>query len=469
MKKPTKRGLFFARILWWVPELSMNQKGAGRQSVMGFLTAKLEKAESCEFAGFRRKALRFFHAGVLVVRNFLEHKSLLRASALSFTTILSIVPLLALAFAVLKGLGVQNSLEPLILQRFTVGSGEVVDKIVTYINNTKMGSVGAVGLAFLVITVISLLGNIEEAFNDIWGVEGHRSIYRRFSDYLSVVVSGPLLMLAAISITTSLQSQSVVLWILQRSYVGDLLLLLFQIVPYLIVWISLFSLYVFMPNTKVRLESALFGGILAGTIWQLAQWGFIHFQVGVAKYNAIYGTLAALPVFMAWVFTSWVIVLFGVEVVAAHQSRKTFLHDFEPTELSYATREATALVLLLTVAGAFYREERPWTLERLADEKHVPLRTARRLLSKLVATGYLLVAEGKGTYYPARDLEHIRVSTLLNDLKHQGSEFPLAETDQLGNLARELILKLDRLTDEALEDLTLKDLVERGKLGGDDE
>lgn len=441
----------------------MNQKGSGRQDVVDFLAAKLAEAGSSGTAGPRRKALRFFHAVVLVARNFLEHRSLLRASALSFTTILSIVPLLALAFAVLKGLGVQNSLEPLILQRFTVGSGEVVDKIITYINNTKMGSVGAIGLVFLVVTVISLLGSIEEAFNDIWGVEGHRSIYRRFSDYLSVVVSGPLLMLAAISITTSMQSQSVVLWILQRSYVGDLLLLLFQVVPYLIVWIAFVSLYIFMPNTKVRLKSALFGGILAGTIWQLAQWGFIHFQVGVAKYNAIYGTLAALPVFMAWIYTSWVIVLFGVEVVAAHQSRKAFLHDFDPGNLSYATREAMALVILLTVAGSFYREERPWTLERLANERNVPLRTARKLLAKLVASGYLLIAEGKGTYYPARDLEHIRVSTLIRDLKHQGGEIPFAESDQLGEMTRELVLKLDLLTEESLADLTLKDLVERCK------
>jgi membrane protein len=463
MKKPTKRGLFFARISWGFPELNMKLKGAGSQDFIGFLVAKLEKAGSTGTAGLRRKALRFSHAVVLVVRNFLEHRSLLRASALSFTTILSIVPLLALAFAILKGLGVQNSLEPLILQRFTVGSGEVVDKIITYINNTKMGSVGAIGLVFLVVTVVSLLGNIEEAFNDIWGVEGHRSIYRRFSDYLSVVVSGPLLMLAAISITTSMQSQSVVLWILQRSYVGDLLLLVFQVVPYLIVWIAFVSLYIFMPNTKVRLKSALFGGILAGTIWQLAQWGFIHFQVGVAKYNAIYGTLAALPVFMAWIYTSWVIVLFGVEVVAAHQSRKAFLHDHEPGNLSYATREAMALVILLTVAGSFYREERPWTLERLADERDVPLRTARKLLAKLVASGYLLIAEGKGTYYPGRDLEHIRVSTLIRDLKHQGGEIPFAESDQLGEMTRELILKLDRLTEESLADLTLKDLVERCK------
>jgi membrane protein len=154
-------------------------------------------------------------------------------------------------------------------------------------------------------------------------------------------------------------------------------------------------------------------------------------------------------------------VLFGVEVVSAHQSRKTFLHDFEPGELSYATKEAAALGILLAVAGSFYQEERPWTMERLADERHVPMRTVRKLLARLVAAGYLVVAEGEGGYYPARDLEHIRIGTFFRDMKHQGEEFPLGDFDQLGKLTRELILKHDQLAEEALEELTLKDLVEK--------
>lgn len=461
MEKPTERGLFFARISRESPESYMKQTGAGGQDLVAFLTAKLKKVNWGESGGRKRSLLRLVRVAMLVLRNFLAHKCFLRASALSFTTFLSIIPLLALAFAVMKGLGVQNTLEPLIIQRFTVDSGEVVDKIVTYINNTKMGSVGAIGLVFLVVTVISLLGSIEEVFNDIWGVEESRSAYRRFSDYLSVVVSGPILLLAAMSITTSLQSQSFMLWLLEKTYVGGLLLLLFHFLPYLSIWAALVCLYIFMPNTKVRIRSALIGGILAGTLWQMAQWGYIHFQIGVAKYNAIYGTLAALPVLMAWVYTSWIIVLFGVEVVVAHQGRKTLLHDYDIGELSYATREATALGILLTVAGSFYREEPPWTAERMADERHVPIRAVRKLLSRLVAAGYLVVAEGEGAYFPARDLEHVRIGGFLRDMKHQGEELPLINSDQLGKMTLELVMKQDRVMDEALEDLTLKDLVER--------
>jgi membrane protein len=428
--------------------------------LLAFLEQWLSGANTYASRGAKRHVFNGLRGAVVVLENFLEHKCLLRASALSFTTILSLVPFLALAFAILKGFGVHNVLEPLVVEHLAVGSSEIVTTIISYINNTKMASLGAIGLAVLIVTVISLLGSIEESFNDIWGVEETRSTYRKFSDYLSVVVSGPILLLAAMSITTSFQSQSLIRWLLATAYLGDLFLFSFRIIPYVSIWIALVCLYSFMPNTRVRFVSALVGGILAGTAWQIAQWGFVHFQIGVAKYNAIYGTLSALPVFMVWIYTSWVIVLFGVEVVVAHQSRKTFLHDYDLGELCYATREATALVILLSVVQSFFREERPWTGERLADELRVPVRTVRKILSKLVAAGYLVVAEGEQTYYPARDPEHIRVGLFLRDLRHQGKDFPVRESDRLAEIAREMVLRRDNLADEALKDLTLKDLVE---------
>lgn len=411
--------------------------------------------------GVKRYTVGLARAAAIVSMNFMQHKCMLRASALSFTTILSIVPLFAFAFAILKGLGVQNRLEPVILEHLTAGSGDVAGRIISYINNTNMASLGVVGLATLVFTVVSLLGSIEETFNQIWGVDENRTVYRRFSDYLSVVVSGPLLLLAGMSITTSLQSQSIVRWLLERAYIGDFLLILFHVVPYLSVWIALVCLYVFMPNTRVRIGSALVGGILAGTAWQAAQWGYIHFQIGVAKYNAIYGTLAALPVFMAWIYASWLIVLFGAEIVAAHQSRKTLPYDYDPGDLSPASREAITLMVMLSVADSFLREERPWSAERLADERRVPLRTMRSILSKLVSAGYLVVVEGDRTYYPARDPEHVRVGALLKELRHHGAEIPIRESDRVGKLAVDLSSSLDAGGVDSLDDLTLKDLVER--------
>ncbi len=406
-------------------------------------------------------SVRFLRAATAVTGKFLEHKCPLRASALSFTTILSIVPFLALAFAILKGFGVQNTLEPLIIKHLSAGSGDVVDRIISYINNTKMASLGAIGLAALIGTVISLLGSIEDAFNEIWGVEETRSIYRKFSDYLSVVVSGPILLLAALSVTTTLQSQKLVRWLMETAYFGDLLLLSFRIIPYVSIWLALVCLYSFIPNTRVRITSALFGGVLAGTAWQIAQWGYVHFQIGVAKYNAIYGTLAVLPIFMVWLYTSWLIVLFGVELVVAHQNRKTFLHDYEPARLSFATRETAALLILLSVADAFFREEEPWTVERFAKEQSLPARTVRRILSKMVTAGYLVVEEGEQAYYPARALEHVSIDTFLKDIRYEGEEFPPRASDRLGEMARGLIARIEAGAVSSLEGMTLKDLMQR--------
>lgn len=429
--------------------------------VLASLQERLLRTSLDEFRGAKRQLFRFLKATIVIVGNFLEHRGLERASALSFTTILSFVPLFALAFAVLKGLGVQNTLEPLILERLAGGSGEVVDTIISYINNTKMASVGAIGLAALMATVISLLGGIEEAFNNVWGVEETRSLYRKFSDYLSVVLSGPLLLIAAMSITTSLQSQSFVRWLLNRAYVGDVVLSLFQVLPYLSIWIALVCLYMFMPNTRVKIGSAIVGGILAGTCWQIAQWGYINFQIGVAKYNAVYGTLSALPVFMVWVYTSWIIVLFGMEVVVAHQHRRTLLLDSGQREISFATSEKTALFILLTIADSFFREDRPWTVDRLANERHIPVRIVRRIMAQLVSLGYLVVSEEGRAYFPARELEHIRLGEFIADLKMLGGTFRVREEDLVGARVREILAQLDESCTSTLGALTVRDLVDR--------
>lgn len=440
--------------------MSKDQRKQGRELLSAVTGWFLDPAAD-GFSGAKGRLRRLARSSAVVFMNFMEHRCLLRASALSFTTILSMVPLFALAFAVLKGLGVQNTLEPIILEHLTAGSGELVGRIISYINNTKMASLGAIGLAALVITVISLLGSIEDAFNEIWGVDENRSPYRRFSDYLSVVVSGPLLLLAATSMTTSLQSQSLVQWLISTAYFGDLVLFLFRIVPYFSVSLAFVCLYLFIPNTRVKIRSAMVGGIMAGIAWETAQWGYIHFQVGVAKYNAVYGTLAALPVFMVWIYTSWIIVLFGAVVVAAHQNRIALRPDTRLGGLSWAARESTSLAILLTVAGSFVRGERPRTLERIAGERHLPVSITRSLLANLVKGGYLVVAEGGRGYYPARDPENIDMAELLAGLKLQGVACPVSESDPVARIALEMIARMEEGGRGALRGLTLRDLALR--------
>jgi membrane protein len=424
--------------------------------------SRLSGEEPGKFSGLHRRCVKYVRVISRVIQDFLDDRCLLWASALSFTTILSLVPFLALAFAVLKGLGVHNTLEPFILGRLAAGSQEVADRIITYIDNTKMGSVGAIGLVALIVTVISLLGNIEEAFNEIWGVRETRTFGRKFSDYLSVVVTAPILFLAATSVSTTLQSQSLVSWLLETRYVGGFVLSLFKLVPYLSIWAALIFLYLFIPNTKVRFRSAIIGGMLAGVIWQIAQWGYIHFQVGVSQYNAIYGTLSALPVLMVWIYTSWVIILFGVEIVNAHQNRETFLNENHHPSLNYAGREIVSLVLLIAAAKSYYQGKTPWTCGRFAAETGVPVRAAKELLDQLVEQKYLAATEGGDpAYVPVRAPEHMYISEILEDMKNYGETCEIRGMNEIRVVLRNALSQSKPCADTAGNGLTLKDLVDR--------
>lgn len=438
----------------------MNDSTSKKTGPLHFFTVTLWQLEPDSYSGFRRRGLKALQVLAIVVRNFLDDQCLLRACALSFTTILSFVPFFALAFAVLKGFGVQNKVEPFILDQVTAASQETVDRIVTYINNTNMTSLGAVGLVTLLVTVVTLFGNIEETFNVIWGVRETRTLHRKFSDYLSVAVSGPLLLLAGTSVTTSLQSQHFMKWLMTHTYFGDVLLMVFRLVPYLTTWAALVFLYGFIPNTRVRFRSALIGGVLAGTSWQAAQWGYIHFQVGVAKYNAIYGTLAVLPIFMVWIYTSWLIVLFGGEVVYAHQNIRTFRRELRAPCINQGQRELLALALLQNIAAAFHRGEPPWSAPRLSEDLDIPLRMVRELLAELVTAGYICTTAGEEpAYQPARELDRISLRDVLQSLKSSGGGCRITRITRGEKLLQEILARVDAGAAAALDNLTLRDLV----------
>nr|WP_320116481.1 YihY/virulence factor BrkB family protein [uncultured Desulfuromonas sp.] len=321
-------------------------------------------------------------------RNCIQH-----AAALTFNTLLALIPLLAIMFALLKGLGVHNTIEPLLLKQLSVGSEEVVANIITYINNTNVARLGSVGLVMLVFTVLALLSNIEKSFNDLWQVEETRSLFRRFADYFSVVTLGPLFVLAAISMNTSIRSQQVVQWLLSKPVFGDALLMLFEVLPFFAIWAAFIFLYMFVPNTKVKLSSALVGGISAGSLWLLTQWGYVNFQYGVGKYNAIYGTMAALPIFMIWLYVSWMITLLGVQLCWAFQSRchisrllgKESRHDeWEPMHV---------LELLVLIFNRFKQGKTPWPVEELLEAASMPNTQARLALERLKACDIVVLAD----------------------------------------------------------------------------
>ncbi|MEZ4600402.1 MAG: YihY/virulence factor BrkB family protein [Syntrophotaleaceae bacterium] len=435
-----------------------------------FFAEEIWNYDSSELGRWPKIWLRLVQVVSLAVRDFYYDKCLLRASALTYTTLLSIVPLLALMVAVLKGLGVQNVIEPLILERLAGGMDQVVAAIFRYIENTNFGRLGWLGLVFLVVSVLALLSGIEESFNHIWRVKETRTLLRRFSDYFSVVLLGPILILAAVSISTTLQSQVLLQRLVETAYVGEAIVLIFKLVPFLVMWAAFIFLYLFMPNTRVRFHAALVGGVVGGTIWQLVQWAYVHFQFGVAKYNAIYGTLAALPVFMIWLYMSWVIVLLGLELTYAVQNASTLRQELTDGRLNYASRQRVALTILVLVGEAFYRGNPPWTRMQLCNQLGLPARQVTELLDELLHLGLLVVVHGENDedtgYQPGRPAETVEMEKLLQSLRFSGADCPIDPGLPAGQVVAEVERQLEESEKSVFDGMTLKDLVMRRVEGG---
>ncbi len=439
---------------------------AHKKGLEYFFATTVWELDPYSYRGIRRYGVKYLQIMTLMARNFWADQCQLRASALTFTSILSLVPFLALAFAVLKGLGVQNKLEPYILQQVAAGSKPIVDRIITYINNTNVTSLGAIGLVTLIVTVITLLGSIEEAFNIIWGVKETRPLTRKFSDYLSVLLSAPLLVVAAMSVSASLSSQAVVQWVITNTYLGTALLFAIRFFQHFSIWAALVFLYIFIPNTKVHLKSAVIGGVLAGTFWQIAQWGYVNFQVGAAKYNAIYGTLAVLPIFMVWVYTSWLIVLLGVELVCAHQNIRTFRREHR-ISVSHELKEILALSILQNITESFCYGKPPFTIEALAEKLDIPVRVVRELLDMLEEAGFVVEVAGEiPAYQPAREVESISVQDVLKTVRSFGGAYRLTTVTLGERQVMEMLTKREEAAAAVLAGVSLRQLIADG-MGGE--
>lgn len=372
----------------------------------------------------------------LVTQGFVKDKVLLRASALTYSTLLAIVPLLAFMFAILKGMGVQRRLEPLLLERMAAGaSQEMIAQILSYIDRINVGSLGAIGLVLLILTVIGVLGNIEAAFNEIWGLTQPRPLLRKFSDYFSLIFILPLLFFAALSLTASLKSATVVLWMQAQPGLGPMVVLLLRLTPFFALWGLFIFLFMFMPNTRVKFTSALIAGVFTGTLWQATQWAYVTFQVGVAKYNAIYGTFAQLPIMFIWIYVSWVIVLFGAEFSFALQNVATYRQERESGEVHFQARQELSLAFLRLIQERFVTGSPVVTAEQLAQEQAVPVRLARRVLADLMHIGLLtkVTEEGSVAYLPSRQLETLEAADVLEQLERMGTD--LAELPGLNKQA----------------------------------
>ena len=359
----------------------------------------------------------------LVSFGFFKDQCVIRAAALTFTTILSIVPFLAVAFSISKGFGLQNTefIRTLVL-KMTTGRVEVADKIIEYIDRTNVQALGWVGVATLLFTVFSLVGTIEKAFNTIWSVPKGRSAWRKVTDFFPVIVICPVVLMVASSLNVSLQQQDIVKGLLSVEAIGLLEALFIKVTPYLLITLAFAFMYAFIPYTKVRITGALVGGFLGGVLWQMAQWLYINWQIGAAKYNAIYGSFAQLPLLLIWIYISWLIVLLGAEVNYAWQNINSFVKQRYFGEATPVERQKLAVLLMIVLVRQFHEGKPLPSVEELSDNFMAPASLISDLFQKLEKAGYTVLTENADceVYAPARALDNVRVIDVIKVINMDG-------------------------------------------------
>ena len=404
---------------------------------------------------------------ILSIRGFDEDKCQLRASALTFYSLISVVPVAAMAFGIAKGFGFEKLLESQLRTKLA-GQEEILDNVIQFshslLESTKGGLLAGIGLLVLFWAVIKVLGQIEDSLNDIWGIKEQRTLGRKFGDYLSLMLICPVLVILSSSVTVFVTTQ--VTLILEKITIlgsfSPIIFLLLQLLPYSLLWGLFTFLYMFIPNTKVRFTSALLAGVVSGTIFQVVQWTYITFQIGVAKYNAIYGSFAAFPLFLIWLQLSWLIVLYGAEVSFAHQNVDTYEFEPDALQVSRQLKKLLSLQIAQYIIQNFARGEAPLTARKVSHELEIPIRLVNDILFDLTQSGILSAADtggdGERGFQPARDIGRLTIQHVIDAMEQRGiNTIPFAHTREFSILS-ETLETFRKTIEELPANRLLKDL-----------
>ncbi len=393
-------------------------------------------------------------------KGFINDKCQLKASALTFYSLLSVVPVAALAFGIAKGFGLDNKLQDILTAKLE-GQEEVLDFVsnfaLNYLERTPGGEIAGIGLVVLFWSVMKVFGNIEHSFNDIWEVKHARSFIRKFSDYISLMLIAILFMLSSSGMVVFVGKH-----LRSMGFEGSVPSSLIYISSYLLVWIVFTLLMYIMPNTRVKFKAALFGGIVSGSLFQLLQYGYVHFQSSVTSYNAIYGSFAALPFFLIWLQSSWLIVLLGAELSFAFQNADSYEFDADTRRVSYAYKRHVILMVASYVIKRFERGKTPPNNMDLSNELKLPIRLINEAVYELVLSkvfSEVMNDDEKETYYqPALDINKLTVTKVIKMVETKGSrDLHFEETSHLHNLD-DILSEFDELLQKSKRNILLKEL-----------
>ena len=417
---------------------------------------------------FLRAFARYPYA---ILRDAVEGQLTMRAMSLVYTTLLSVVPLIALSFSILKAFDVHYQIEPL-LQNFLDPLGhdqarELTSKVTEFVDNVRGVALGSVGLLLLLYTVISMVQKVEESLNYVWQVQRTRSFARRFSEYLSILLVAPVLMLMATALIGAISSHSLVERLVDMQVIGSTVLLATKLLPLLMVSGVFTFIYVLVPNTRVHLLAALAGGVCAGVLWVTVGRLFASFVAGSASYTAIYTTFAAVIIALIWLYANWLILLVGGKVSFYVQHPELLRYGHRRVELGGERVERSAVETMLRVARDFASDRTAPSASAVADELGVPGRALAPVLEQLEDRGLLVVTD-KDRLMPGRALTSITVYDVLDAVRGQPKGTPLSACEDAANdavsvVAREALSDVDAVRERATQSVTLQDLVTRAQ------
>lgn len=402
--------------------------------------------------------------GYLTLRDvFFDGQLNLRAMSLVYTTLLSIVPLLAVSISVLKGFGAHSYIEttlPTFLEPLGERGKEISDTIIKFVEGINSGILGSLGIALLLYTVISLMQKIEGAFNFIWHVSEERSFARRFSDYLSVILVGPVLMFTAMAVTASVTNSALYQAIMSYPILASIIGLFKLFIPYFLIVFAFSVLYVFIPNTKVRIMAALVGAMVAGFLWQTVGWLFASY-VSTANYTAIYSAFAALFFFMIWIYIGWSIMLIGGCIAFYYQNPEYRSPSHRKHGLSNRMKEKAALATMVRVAEMFYKKQKPLNMAQLAHYLNIASESLSPMIDSLVTSGLLIRTDAQPAgYLPGQAPDALPVLDIIRVVRR-------AEEDDIIKLKRlpqnrdvdQIYERYQTAASEVISGVMLKDLV----------
>ncbi|MDH5201695.1 MAG: YihY family inner membrane protein [Nitrospirota bacterium] len=396
-------------------------------------------------------------------QEFLNGEIPRRASSLVYTSLLTIVPILAVAFSVVKAFGVHNMLEPF-MRNFLAPLGEKGDEItfniITYVERINVGLLGMIGLAALTYTVMNTIQQVENSFNYLWQISEKRNLLKRFRDYMSVLLAGPVLIVAALGITTSIMSNTIAQKIISIEPFGTVLFLIGKLLPYMLISVAFTLIYYLLPYTKVNFRSAFVGGISAGILWQAGSWTFARFIVSSTQYSAIYSGFAIVLLFMIWLYYNWVIILIGVKVSFYHQFPILLHMRDERIIYSEWYMQRLAIMLMYLVGYNFFHDKHRWTLPALMERLRTPKGVVQDILEALEKSGLILRVDSDETFVPGRDIETITLSEIVNSVRgeFQDAYSPLNDFTSIPGIEK-IMSEVQNTINNTFSKETLKKLV----------